>query len=165
MLLSVDVQGFQYSPSPVVPFYFSRLGCFPVHLVLVCPGVDCNSILGVMLLHCILVLTQSLLKGSTCLSNVNTFTILAWYFINDTFLLLVFSGLLNSSYYEQVEGAAMGSPLSPIVANIFMEDLETQALETAAWKPKMWRRYVDDVLVVWPHGDQLLQEFHQHLNK
>ena len=84
MLLSVDVQGFQYSPSPVVPFHFSRLGCFPVHLVLVCPGVDCNSILGVMLLHCILVLTQSLLKGSTCLSNVNTFTILAWYFINDT---------------------------------------------------------------------------------
>ena len=71
----------------------------------------------------------------------------------------------GESYYEQVEGAAMGSPLSPIVANIFMEDLETQALETAAWKPKMWRRYVDDVLVVWPHGDQLLQEFHQHLNK
>ena len=59
----------------------------------------------------------------------------------------------------------MGSPLSPIVANIFLEDLETRALETSAWKPKMWRRYVDDVLVVWPHGDQLLEEFHQHLNK
>ena len=68
-------------------------------------------------------------------------------------------------FYEQVEGAAMGSPLSSIVANIFMEDLETQALGTSAWKLKMWRRYVDDVLVVWPHGDQLLEEFHQHLNK
>ena len=71
----------------------------------------------------------------------------------------------GKSFYEQVEGAAMGSPLSPIVANIFLEDLETRALETSAWKPKMWRRYVDDVLVVWPHGDQLLEEFHQHLNK
>ena len=70
----------------------------------------------------------------------------------------------GKSFYEQVEGAAMGSPLSPIVANIFLEDLETRALETSAWKPKMWRRYVDDVLV-WPHGDQLLKEFHQHLNK
>ena len=59
----------------------------------------------------------------------------------------------------------MGSSLSPIVANIFMEDLETNALKTAAWKSKMWRRYVDNVLVVWPHGDQLLKEFHQHLNK
>ena len=29
----------------------------------------------------------------------------------------------------------------------------------------MWHRYVDDVLVVWPHEDQLLEEFHRHLNK
>ena len=28
-------------------------------------------------------------------------------------------------------GAAMGSPLSPIVANIYMEHFETRALETA----------------------------------
>ena len=26
-------------------------------------------------------------------------------------------------YYEQVKGAAMGSPLSPVVANLFMENL------------------------------------------
>ena len=31
-------------------------------------------------------------------------------------------------YYEQTEGAAMGSPISPIVANLFMEDLETRAI-------------------------------------
>ena len=58
MLLSVDVQGFQYSPSPVVPFHFSCLGCFSVYLVLVCPGVDCDSILGVMLLYSILVFSR-----------------------------------------------------------------------------------------------------------
>lgn len=40
----------------------------------------------------------------------------------------------GTSFYEQVEGAAMGSPLSPTVANIFMEDLETRALEASAWK-------------------------------
>ena len=57
VLFSVDVQGFQYSPSPVVPFHFSCLGCLPVYLVLVCPGVDCDSILGVMLLYSILVFT------------------------------------------------------------------------------------------------------------
>ena len=37
----------------------------------------------------------------------------------------------DESFYEQVEGTAMGSPLSLIVANIFMEDLETWALETS----------------------------------
>ena len=30
--------------------------------------------------------------------------------------------------YEQKEGAVMGSPISPIVANIFMEDLRTGPL-------------------------------------
>ena len=30
---------------------------------------------------------------------------------------------------------------------------------------KMWCRYVDDVLAIWPNvGEQLLEEFHQHLN-
>ena len=70
----------------------------------------------------------------------------------------------GEAFYEQVEGTAMGSPLSPVLANIFMEDFETRALETSPWKPKMWRRYVDDVLVIWPHGDQRLEEFHLHLN-
>ncbi len=58
----------------------------------------------------------------------------------------------------------MCSPLSPVLANIFMEDFETRALETSPCKPKMWRRYVDDVLVVWHNGDQRLDEFHLHLN-
>ena len=41
----------------------------------------------------------------------------------------------------------MGSPVSAIVANLFMEWLESEAIATAALncKPKLWRRYVDDV--------------------
>ena len=31
----------------------------------------------------------------------------------------------GSVFYEQVKGAAMGSPLSPVVANIYMQDLMT----------------------------------------
>ena len=33
--------------------------------------------------------------------------------------------------YEQQEGAAMGSPISPIVANLFMEDFEKRAIESS----------------------------------
>ena len=58
----------------------------------------------------------------------------------------------------------MGSLLSPIVANILMEDLEMRALETSSCKPKMWLRYVDNVFAIWPYGDHLLDTFHQHLN-
>ena len=36
--------------------------------------------------------------------------------------------LFHGRYYEQVEGAAMGSPVSPIVANLYIEEFEIKAL-------------------------------------
>ena len=39
--------------------------------------------------------------------------------------------LFQGRYYEQLEGAAMGSPISPIVANLYMEDFEVKALNTS----------------------------------
>ena len=71
----------------------------------------------------------------------------------------------DGKFYEQTEGVAMGSPLSPVVANFFMEKLEQQALSTASYKPKVWFRYVDDTFVVWSHGPEKLQEFLTHINK
>ena len=37
----------------------------------------------------------------------------------------------QEQFYEQVEGAAMGSPVSPIVANLYMEYFEQKALSIA----------------------------------
>ena len=60
--------------------------------------------------------------------------------INDIILLLEFC-LKNTyfsfkgQFFEQVEGATMGSPVSPIVANHYMEFLEQNALSTAPHPP------------------------------
>lgn len=70
----------------------------------------------------------------------------------------------NEQRYKQVEGAPMGSPLSPVIANLFMENLEEKALDTAAFKPKLWLRYVDDTFVIWQHGETHLNNFLDHLN-
>jgi predicted GIY-YIG superfamily endonuclease len=84
----------------------------------------------------------------------------------------IIEGCLDCNYfsyegtlYKQTEGLAMGSPLSPLVANFFMEDLEEEAIKTATLKPKYWGRYVDDVICVWPHGEEELEIFFDHLNK
>ena len=37
----------------------------------------------------------------------------------------------NNTFYKQRIGAAMGSPVSPIVANLYMESFEEEALSTA----------------------------------
>ncbi len=39
----------------------------------------------------------------------------------------------------------MGSPVSPIVANLFMEHFEETALDT---RFRFWKRYVDDIFCI-----------------
>ena len=72
--------------------------------------------------------------------------------------------MFGDTFFDQVEGAAMGLPLSLIVANLFMEAIEEGALESAALQLRMWVRYVDDTFVLWPHEADELETFHQHLN-
>ena len=52
----------------------------------------------------------------------------------------------NSTYHQQVSGTAMGSPVSDVITNIVMEDVEQRALATSPVKPFFWKRYVDDVI-------------------
>ena len=69
--------------------------------------------------------------------------------------------LFQGKYYEQVQGAAMGSPINPLIANIFMEEFEVKALSSMP-PPSLWLRFVDDTFVInrTEHSQALLQ----HIN-
>ena len=68
----------------------------------------------------------------------------------------------QDQFYEQVEDAVMGSPVSPIVANPYMEYLEQEALSTAPHPSRFWCRFVDDTFAV--HKEVNKQGFLQHIN-
>ena len=51
-------------------------------------------------------------------------------------------------FFEQLQGAAMGSTISPIVANLFMEKFEIKAINSAVDPPRIWKGFVDDTFVV-----------------
>ena len=56
----------------------------------------------------------------------------------------------------------MGSPVSAVIANLYMEIFEEQAIESAPCKPKIWKRYVDDTFTVLDRDR--VDVFLQHLN-
>ena len=57
----------------------------------------------------------------------------------------------------------MGSPVSPIVANLYMEYFERKALITASTPPRHWFRFVDDTFVIQQENQK--QNFLDHINK
>ncbi|XP_073249768.1 uncharacterized protein [Porites lutea] len=54
--------------------------------------------------------------------------------------------------YEQTDGVAMGSPLGPLMANVFMCHLE-ENLTRDGMVPSLYKRYVDDTLARMPSTD------------
>ena len=52
----------------------------------------------------------------------------------------------NKTFYKQLHGAAIGSPVSPVIPNIYMDNpFETLAIPTSPTLMKWWLRYVHDV--------------------
>ena len=56
----------------------------------------------------------------------------------------------------------MGCPISPIVANLYMEDFEMRAINTSPQPTLMWKRFVDDTFVVIKAAQK--QSFLDHIN-
>ena len=70
----------------------------------------------------------------------------------------------NNEYYKQIQGTAMGTKLAPAYANIFMGKLEHSILSTAPLKPLFYKRYIDDILILWPHSETELNKFLLDIN-
>ena len=71
--------------------------------------------------------------------------------------------IFMGQYYSQSSGLAMGSPLSPLLANLYMEHLEQKCMNISLQKVLLYRRYVDDCFVVCPAVNQV-QQFLKEFN-
>ena len=68
----------------------------------------------------------------------------------------------NEQFYLQIHGCPMGSPVSPLICNLYMEDFESKAIATSENPPGWWYRYVDDTHI--KQKREHLDKFTEHIN-
>ena len=75
--------------------------------------------------------------------------------------LFVFDGI----YYKQTDGVAMGSPLGPTLANIFLCHYEETWISECPlqFKPKYYQKYVDDIFLLFEDSSQV-NKFDKYMN-
>ena len=65
---------------------------------------------------------------------------------------------IDGNLYLQQDGVAMGSPLEVTFANYYMCHIENKILDSnPTYKPAIYCRYTDDIFIVTPNLDNLLQ--------
>jgi len=73
----------------------------------------------------------------------------------------------NNRVYNQTYDAPMGSPLSPVVADLILQRLESSILSDFTYKPTFYYRYVDDIALCVPlfQLNSLLDKFNSFHNR
>ena len=65
--------------------------------------------------------------------------------------------VFDGSFYDQIDGLSMGSPLAPVLANLFMGHHEMNWLDTSPSEILFYRRHVDETFCLFrTESDTLL---------
>ena len=70
----------------------------------------------------------------------------------------------DENHSLQVGGTAMGTRVAPCYANTIMGWFEDTYVYNYQPSPHLWKRYIDDIFVVWTNGAPTLITFFQYLN-
>ena len=81
------------------------------------------------------------LSSLTSLDNNEITSLLNFVLSNNYFI-------YHDKIYKQIHGFAMGSPVSPVVANLCTEAIEEVAINTSEVQLKVWKRCADDIFVL-----------------
>jgi hypothetical protein len=71
----------------------------------------------------------------------------------------------HNKIYKQIDGVAMGNPLAPIIADLWMQKMEEKLNRFSTNRPIVWLRYVDDIFCLFTISETKIKDFHSRINK
>ncbi|XP_041417050.1 uncharacterized protein LOC121393214 [Xenopus laevis] len=73
--------------------------------------------------------------------------------------------IFQNSFFLQISGTAMGSNVAPSFANLYMQEYETEwLLPMGGSNILFYKRYIDDLLLIWAGSPDDLLSFNESLN-
>ena len=71
----------------------------------------------------------------------------------------------KSEYYRQLNGIGMGAKYAPSVANVYMSEWEESSIyEGMPEQLILYRRFIDDCIIIWKGDENTLTQFFEKLN-
>ena len=70
----------------------------------------------------------------------------------------------NDEFFLQKQGTAMGTKMAPAYANLFMGSLEPTLLRMGGDKIYLWRRFIDDIFLIWLGTAEQLKGYLVNIN-
>lgn len=71
----------------------------------------------------------------------------------------------NNNYYVQQKGTAMGSNLAPTYASTILRNIEEKWLKITKYKLVVFKRYIDDIFIIYDNKDNNLECFLTEFSK
>ena len=72
--------------------------------------------------------------------------------------------VFNKENYIQLNGTAMGTKMGPGYACLFMGKFELDFLGDLSFSPIFWKRFIDDIFLIWTHGEEKFNLFLEKIN-
>jgi hypothetical protein len=71
----------------------------------------------------------------------------------------------QNKIYRQIDGVAMGNPLAPIIADLWMQKMEEKLNRFRTNRPIVCLRYVDDIFCLFNIPENKIKDFHSRINR
>ena len=81
-----------------------------------------------------------------------------------SFILTHSNFVVDDHDYLLTSGTAMGTKMAPCFANLVMATTEQTFIDNSPLTPLFYVRFIDDIIMIWTHGSEELEQFTARAN-